>query len=763
MSQARLFFVSIFLLVRCVLPGVEPPRTTKYDVHSGLAATKVGGGVMDRHGLLWFATWNGLNCYDGYDFHWVKIHPGDGTSISTNHIRDILLSTTGNIICRTDAGIHEFDLSTYTFRAVTPSAAKSLAGVMGRRWRGLTDAQGNRWTADRSGLYKTYNPHHPARILEGTEGLHPRSLLVARDGRLWVGLRKSREIKIYGADLKLQEVIPLSTAPYCLFQTRSGDIWVGGKPGALFRPGKPSISPYAVYDIKEDRRGRLWVATFGGGVRCCANPKADNPTLSGSIGGNKVRKLLITPSGNLVAATTEGLLIGRIDERDCAATVLRSVKRDGNDPSSLCSDATMSLAQDAAGNIYVGTESSGVDVISEKSLFSDHPVFTHLDRRGSTLPSDACNALALVGDTLLMVVGGDNVMAYNPQSGHTVNYGNTFWADTCRFAETTPVVLPDGTQAFGADGGLFLATPHNLYTRGFIPPVVFTTLGVNGGGAEFCLAPKSEVELSADQRNVTIGFAAIDYIDNSGILYRTRLDGSPWTAAGTDRSVTLFNMTPGTHELEVQSTDRYGRWVNNARTLTLTVEPFWYETWWARTLFVIMGAAFIAGVISTWLYIRKVNRQRAELLEKYMALIKEFDLVQAEASKAAAVPGEEETPLTPEQKPEESAFLNRVRRYIEDNISNPEANVDDMAAAAATSRSTLNRHLRSQLGVSAAQLLIEARMQRAELLLGGEEGRARSAADVAALCGYSDVQYFQRVFKKRHGMSIAEYRDSIHK
>lgn len=751
----RSILITVLLTVGFILSGQER-LTVRYDDRSGLASTLVGGGVTDSCGLLWLATWNGLNCYDGYDFHWVKIRPGDGASISTNHLRDILLSERGNIICRTDEGIHEFDLSTYTFHDIEPHAIDSLRKVMGRKWHGLTDRQGNRWTADLYGLYKCYSPHHPAHVIEGTEGGHPRSLLVGNDGRLWVGLRKSREIRVYSEDGSLSQVIPLRSAPYCIFQTGQGDVWVGCKPGALFRIGGESITDDAVYDIKEDRQGRLWVATFGEGVKCCPDPNADRPHLSESFGGCKVRKLLITEAGNLVAATDDGLMIGHIDSQDYSKTQLRSVRRDGNDAGSLCCDATMSLAQDGAGNIYVGTRSSGVDVISEESLFSEHPVFVHLNRQESTLPSDVCNAMTFVADTLLMIVGSDNVMAYNPQSGQTVNFGNAFWADTCRFAETTPVILEDGTWVLGADEGAFQVTPQQVNTRGYIPPVVFTTLAVNGGADEFCLARRKVVELQASERNVTVGFAAIDYVDNSGILYRTRVDGSPWTPADRNRSVTLFNMSSGTHELEVQSTDRYGRWVENTGRILVTVEPYWHETWWARTLFVLLAIAITGGGVAIWLYVRNVRLQRAELFDKYMALLNERDATDG----SVECQEEEIRPISPGQKAEDAVFLNRVRRYIEENIANPDANIDEMAAAAASSRSTLNRHLRSQLGVSAAQLLIEARMQRADQLLRSNDMRDRSVAEIAAMCGYSDARYFQRVFKKRHGIGPAEYKMS---
>lgn len=735
--------------------GEDERRVVHYDMRDGLSGGNVGGGVQDHNGLLWFATWNGLNCYDGYDFHRVHIMPGDRVKISTNRIRDILLSDEGNILCRTDEDIYEYDLHTYSFKDVAAQRKDSLRHRMGRLWHGFRDAQGNLWTSAGAGLDKSVSLPHPAALLDGTAGLHARAFLLDRDSVLWVGTRADRRVRKYGPDGRRQEVMQLDNAPYCIFQTSAGDVWIGCKPGALIRNGGASISDDAVYDIQEDSRGRLWVATFGGGVKCCGNPRDADPVLSATLAGHKVRRLLITPMDNLVAATTEGLLVGHIGVEDCREVEWRVIRRDGNDPGSLCSNATMSLARDSRGNIFVATESSGLDMINESELMAGKPVFTHFNTSNSTLATDVINAITLDSDSLLMIVGGDNVMAFNPVSGDTQSLSRTFWGDSCSFSETAPLKLHDGTWVFGAGEGAFMAPSDSVDGHGYVPPVVFTTFVTDGGRDDFSPTRGGSVVLPSGIRNLTVRFAAIDYTDNEDILYRKRVDGSPWTGADHTRSVTLFNMTPGLHRLEVQSTDRYGRWVDNVAALEIEVPPYWHEMWWAHVLFALAVVAAVTGGIYTVFYIRNVNRHRRELLEKYMALIRERD---AAAEKADREDGYEMPPLNARQSQEDAAFLDRVRRYVEDNLDNAEANVDDMALAAAASRSTLNRRLRAQLGITAAQLLIEARMQRARQLLTGEDAGRYSMTEIADMCGYGDVHYFQRVFKKRFGANPSDFR-----
>lgn len=753
----RLFLMLSLLLVSA--SARAETVTVCYGERDGLSSRHVGGAVQDRQGLMWFATWNGLDCYDGYEFHRVRIQPGDSASIGTNLIRDIQLGPEGNIFCRTDYGIYEFDLGRYRFRDISEARRDSLRPRMGRQWRVLADARGTLWSPVPTGIAKTYRPSRPARLLEGTEGTHPRSLLVTRDSLLWVGSRSDCRVRVYSPDLSLVREIQLASPPYCLYQTRGGAVWAGCKPGALFRiedgrPG-PSLAPLAVYDMAEDAAGRLWIATFGGGVVCCPDPDAPEPVFSAPVGGRKVRKIAVTPSGRIVAASTEGLLVGTIDSSDWTKTTLHTIRRDARDPLGLSSDAILSVALGPGGDIYVATESSGVDVIGEEELFGGKPAFARLG--GEELPGDICKALAVTADSAVIFAGPALVASPGRREGAGFALSRAFWGDSCRFSEATPVEMPGGTLVFGAEEGAYAVTPDLLWAEALETPLVFTTLAVNGGQGRFVLAQREGISLGASERNISVGYAALDYTDNSGILYRTRLDGSPWSSPGVSRTVSLFNLTPGTHTLEVQSTDRFGRWADNLRALEIEVEPYWHETWWARALGCLLGLALVAGSVAAWLYIRRIDRHRRELLEKYM------EVMAADTDQAAAVPdvseseegGCEAAPLVPSQSPEDAMFLDRVRRYIEANIANPDANVEEMAEAAAVSRSTLNRRLKSNLGISAAQLMIEARMKHACQLLG--DGTQRSLAETAGMCGYADPQYFQRVFRKRFGVAPGEY------
>ena len=97
----------------------------------------------------------------------------------------------------------------------------------------------------------------------------------------------------------------------------------------------------------------------------------------------------------------------------------------------------------------------------------------------------------------------------------------------------------------------------------------------------------------------------------------------------------------------------------------------------------------------------------------------------------------------------------RVMEYVEANISNEDANVIEMADAAATSKSGLNRKMKSLVGLTPADFLREARIKRACTLLTSTD---IPVSDIAYKCGFTDPKYFGKCFKTSIGQRPSDYR-----
>lgn len=89
-----------------------------YDFASsnGLLQSHISNAQQDSKGFMWFATWNGLIRYDGYNYYTFKpVLSSEGT-ISSNRIFNIKLTTNQNIWCvSSDNQLYLFDTQTCLF------------------------------------------------------------------------------------------------------------------------------------------------------------------------------------------------------------------------------------------------------------------------------------------------------------------------------------------------------------------------------------------------------------------------------------------------------------------------------------------------------------------------------------------------------------------------------------------------------------------------------------------------------------------------
>ena len=114
--------VHIFALVAVVLSlpaesaGALQGRRYDFAATSQALQSHISNAQQDPAGFLWFATWNGLVRFDGYNFH--TFHPvalSDG-SIVSNRIYSLRVGSTGNIWClSSDNHVFYFDHSGMKF------------------------------------------------------------------------------------------------------------------------------------------------------------------------------------------------------------------------------------------------------------------------------------------------------------------------------------------------------------------------------------------------------------------------------------------------------------------------------------------------------------------------------------------------------------------------------------------------------------------------------------------------------------------------
>ena len=811
------------------------------DEMSGMDQWLVTQILQDRQGMIWVATWNGLNRYDGYKFETFKSHAGDGVDIPSDRFQNIMLDNDGNLICIIDNRVFLFNTGKCSFSNVSAEREKEVLAIckeqtdrakinhreqieindpFGQQWQihrngkifrkesshdrwveypssikplsylayGMTDIQGNVWLKSGNGLFRLTFSQKPHKEIPEEMQSRARAFFLDNKQRYWVTSNEGPTIRIYDKTNKLlgylgkdghvhSRYVSFGSSIYHIMQDRQGTIWMCSKPDGLFRlketgngifaieqfrhdpANKTSLGGNELYCTAQDQRGRLWVATFNDGLQCMENPMAKS--LSFFNRGNglhhpgngsplRVHYIYITKKGVLLGATTEGLLIGDVSSKDLHSIKFRLHKRDANRSSSLSNNAVVYVMEDTKGRIFVCTESGGINQIITDDLLSEQLDFKQFNTL-TGLPSDITKTVVEDNGTLI-IVSNNKLIKLNPDNNESVGFGVNFWKQPLHFTEAIPQKLPDGQWLFGLYNGAFTMRLSDLKKNTFVPKIAFTSLSVQNSSPDRAVNSLDTLILTPPNRNMTLFFSALDYSDGGDILYAFQMGkNKEWNHLGRNNSVTFLDLEPGTHRLSIRSTNRDGVWVDNTRTLTIIVVPTFWETVWAKILYILIFLAVVYGIYRTRNHILNLRRQQHELQEAYLALLS----ANAKDKTQEASTDKKPQIKVPQLKPEDEAFMQRAMKFIEEHISDSDINIGDMADATATSRTGLHRKMKSLLGVTPLDFIREARIRKAcQMLSAGE-----AVNDVAYACGFSNPKYFRKCFKDWTGKTPSEFKE----
>ena len=106
-------------------------------------------------------------------------------------------------------------------------------------------------------------------------------------------------------------------------------------------------------------------------------------------------------------------------------------------------------------------------------------------------------------------------------------------------------------------------------------------------------------------------------------------------------------------------------------------------------------------------------------------------------------------------------LLKKVRMIIEENLDNPDFNIDSIAQSLGLSRSAFFKKLKSILGIAPVELIKEIRLNKAEHLIKTTD---MSVSEIAYAVGFRDAGYFSKCFRSKYNQSprdfISQYKNN---
>ncbi|UXI69170.1 EAL domain-containing protein [Tahibacter amnicola] len=272
------------LALLCLAHAAPAAQRTYYfdslGSEQGLQQNTIGAIHQDRAGFIWIATQGGLHRYDGYGFRVFEHSAGNVDSLPENFVTAITEDEHATIWVGTNAsGLARVDPvsgKAATLPAANATAATARANSISALWyeagRGL-------WVGSRDGIDlvdpKTGRRHNVFRFdLDGLPLRPVRRFVPAAGGILYAptsqGLLRIQRDTGAVERLRAPELDRVLTATV----SRNGVLYAGTLNG-LFRVNSdgskaerlwPKAEPANVWDIAEDRDGKLWLAIRGAGL-----------------------------------------------------------------------------------------------------------------------------------------------------------------------------------------------------------------------------------------------------------------------------------------------------------------------------------------------------------------------------------------------------------------------------------------------------------------------------------------------------------------
>ena len=403
-------------------------------------------------------------------------------------------------------------------------------------------------------------------------------IFVDNDNNLWMTVTNNKVLKCQYSNNDLHIINEYDIKyPMSITQDYNGSIWIG------------TASPY-VYKIAPEEKVFREITAFD---------------ISTGSNFTFIPGLLAMKDGNLLVAAfdkpmqlintqtgaVKELLLNKEDYKAC-------IKRSVIIPTA--------LYEDMQGDIWIGTVSNGLLRYSPSN------------GKIQPMPGTACTDISGIEEDTqgnLWVSTLYGLSRYDRTTNRFTNYYEADGIGGNQFYDRASCRLSDGTLVFGGTHGLTLFNPIDVQIRRNIP-LLFENLKVHNKlihpGNEECinkhLSYNPDIKLNYNQNGFSISFVALDYSEHERVHYYYMLEGFDryWIDANNNREAYYANLPAGCYTFKVRIMDNDRNIVEAENSITVTVEPAPWRTWWAYTLYLLLAA----GVV--FLFLRALYRIRLE-------------------------------------------------------------------------------------------------------------------------------------------------------
>jgi len=503
-----------------------------------------------------------------------------------------------------------------------------------------------------------------------------RSIFQDKKGRLWIG---TKEGKLYLLDsnyniLKIIGPEIENGLVYGITEDNERNIWLATKGKGLYRleeyiPGnfkftafrhdskdKYSLSNDYVYSVICDKKGRIWVGTFGGGPNLLiknalgiylfknTNNSFTNYPKNQAL---KVRQVFEDRQGNFWLATTDGLIYFNPDKnKSPEQATFRYFTKIPSDATSLGNNDVLSICEDANNTLWFGTMGGGLHQLTNKLTPETNPVF-RIYSKSDGLPSDVI--LNIVSDENNdLWLSTENGISNFMHSIHAFrNYDEYEGLNATYFSEAAMYRKSDGEILCGTFDGIYSFYPSGFSGTNKNIRLVFTGFTTFSNSEENSKESKKTktsvtinetIKLKYFQNMFVIDYAGLDYKTRHKLQYAYMLEGldKNWNYVNNSQSATYTNIPPGKYRFLVKLVNP--ELLNNSKPISLAIQiqsPPWKSTW-----------AYIIYIVIFLVIIESIRKTATTMIKLRNSIVIEKELTNLKLRFFTNISHELRTPLT---------------------------------------------------------------------------------------------------------------------
>ena len=546
---------------------------------SDAAEASIRALAFGADGTAWIGTDAGLLSYHGKQFSRWSVADG----LPSNRVNLLLCDREGALWIGTAGGIAR--LFAGKIDAFTPKAGFSSNQVLAL----YEDREGSLWLGTESGgidilrdrKFTTYTAE------DGISDDHIRTVYQDRSGTVWLGTSggglnrqdKNGFTALTTADgLSSNIVLSITGAP-------NGDLWLG-TPDGLDRIHDHKVSVLTSADgladdfvrsIYFDNQERAWIGTRRG-LSEWKDGKFTTYTALDGLGSDLVGAILQARDGSLWISTLGGL-----------THLSQGVFRNYTDKDGLSNRIVTALHADADGTLWIGTNGGGLNRMRAGKIQAVTPHDADLPANIYGILEDADGSLWLSSNAGIVRVDRQSLNRAldgtpgnrGPSTVPVYVYGVE---DGMKISEASsgghPAAwrLQDGTLWFATLKGVATVDPAHLAMNRVPPLVSIEQISVDD-------EPRIEsttITISPGRRRVAFEYAALSFVAPQKVRFQYKLDGFDrnWVDAGARRTAYYTNLPPGRYIFQVKACNNDGVWSLQPASLTLRLQPYFYQTIW---------------------------------------------------------------------------------------------------------------------------------------------------------------------------------------